>query len=259
MTGGRILDNSFIHLDITIFHDGGFDGFPKGLEPVGGHGQPAGHGLARQVDLMAGFKDLLLTVEGKVVAVFANNNRGQQAGGGEAGVLQSSEGSDDGRGFRLVLPDVFAPDEVTAEKAAGGVVELLGDFLSDAAPSLRVPFYWFRINDFLDDWQVFRETGATGGFGRSEGVIGGAGLQRVTGGYHAGGVGFSRRRGRFFQSGQEEFQLRGVELFAFGSKDPAHEGVDFLFQQFHFLTQLRVLLPAGGKRSGQFGFTRSHA
>ena len=105
--------------------------------------------MAGEGDLVAGFEDLLLTVEGKMIAVFADDDGSEQAGGGEAGVLQGGERSDDGRGFRLVLPDVFAPDEVAAEKTARGVVKLLGDFLTDAAPALRILLYGFRINDLI--------------------------------------------------------------------------------------------------------------
>lgn len=57
---------------------------------------------------MAGFKNLFLPVERQVVAVFPDDDGGEQAGGGEAAILQGIEGRDDGRGFRLVFPDVFA-------------------------------------------------------------------------------------------------------------------------------------------------------
>ena len=117
-----------------------------------------------------------------------------------------------------------APDEVTAEKTAGGVVELLGDFLTDAAPALRILLYGFRINDFLDDGEVLREPGAAGRFNRADGVIDRASPQRVTGGGHAGGVGFSRRRGRAFHSGQEQLQLRGVPVVRFWPRKSGARG-----------------------------------
>lgn len=155
-----------------------------------------------------------------------------------------------------------APDQMAAEKLPRSVVELLGDFLPDAAPGLRVGFDRAGVDDFLNDRQVLREAGPAGRSGAADGMVCGGGLQGVSGGgCHVGGFGFSRRRRRWrvFVSGQEQFQLGGVELLAFGPEDPAHEGVDFLLEQGYLLTQLRVFLLAGSERGAQFGFPWSHA
>lgn len=155
-----------------------------------------------------------------------------------------------------------APDQMAAEKLPRSVVELFGDFLPDAAPGLRVGFDRAGVDDFLNDRKMLREPGPAGRFGAPDGVVCGGGLQGVSGdGCHVGGVGFSRWRGRWrvFVSGQEKLQLGGVELLAFGPEDPAHEGVDFLLEEGHFLTQLRVFLLAGSERGGPFGFPWSHA
>ena len=82
-------------------------------------------------------------------------------------------------------------------------------------------------------------------------------------GIAGGGCGRAVRRRRGFsgriQSGHEEFQLGGIHLFALRPKNPLHQGVDLLPEQFVFLLQFRDLPQAGVERSGQFGFQRSHA
>ena len=147
------------------------------------------------------------------------------------------------------------------EKAARGVVQLRGALLADAAEGIRLGQDFGGIDLFLHDRQMLREPGPAGRFGAPEGVVRGGGLQGVSGGgCHVGGFGFSRRRRRrVFVSGQEKLQLGGVELLAFGPEDPAHEGVDFLLKEGHFLTQPRVFLLAGSERGAQFGFPWSHA
>ena len=73
------------------------------------------------------------------------------------------------------------------------------------------------------------------------------------------GVVSGRLQRRGFSPGHEEFQLIRIDFLAAGPENPAHEGIDLLFQEFVFLLQFQDLLLAGGVRSGQFSFTWGHA
>ncbi len=176
---------------------------------------------------------LLLTIEREVVAVFANDNVGEQSGGGGAAVLKDVQrGGDRWRGG-IAAADILAPDEPAAHEARGRNVELAGDFLANAAPLCGLRAHDVRNYDFLFDGQVLREAG-TAFLAAARGVFGGDGLQRVTGGGHAGGRRFSRG-GFSFHAGEQQFELGGIELFALCSKDAPHQQVDLLPQQFGFL------------------------
>lgn len=60
------------------------DGLGDGLEVEGGLFDPAGEGLARELDSVALMVDLLLPVEWKVIAIFGDDDLGKESGRGKA-------------------------------------------------------------------------------------------------------------------------------------------------------------------------------
>ena len=70
MAGVEEVDGGFVKLGISGGKDFLLDLLVDGLEPLGGSLDPAGHGLAREVNLVAFPKYFLLTVEREVIAVF---------------------------------------------------------------------------------------------------------------------------------------------------------------------------------------------
>ncbi len=86
-------------------------------------------------------KDLLLPVKRKVAAKFRDEDRGDEARRGDASVLQRVQRREDGRGQGMIAAHELAPHEPAFEKARRFVIELLGDFLADAAPRLRAALH----------------------------------------------------------------------------------------------------------------------
>ena len=85
-----------------------------GLEPLHGHGQAADHGLPWNIKMMPGPPDLLLSVKRQVIAVFPDDDGGQQGRRGQRAFLQKVERGDDRSLERMIAPDIFAADQAAA-------------------------------------------------------------------------------------------------------------------------------------------------
>ena len=75
---------------------------------------------------MARGEDLFLPVKRKMIDVFAEDDRGDQAGRSNAAILQGAKRGNDGRSEGMVAPGVFAAHDAAFEEVRRRVVELLG-------------------------------------------------------------------------------------------------------------------------------------
>ncbi|MEO6751102.1 MAG: hypothetical protein ABIP85_04930 [Chthoniobacteraceae bacterium] len=91
-----------------------------------------------------------------MVAVFCDDDRGEQAGRAVAAVLQRVQQREDRRGEWMIAPDIFAPHDVAFEKVLRFVVGLLCDFLADAAPRLGARLHRLGIDHLIDHRQLRR-------------------------------------------------------------------------------------------------------
>lgn len=124
--------------------------------------------------------------------------------------------------------NVFAADDAPAQEAAGFVVELFVHFLADAAPGFGRRLDRFGIEDLFDDGKMFGQSRTT--------LFAGTGSARL---------GQWRQRlgcwcGDAVAVRKDQFELRGIDLFAACSENPPHECIDLLAQE-------RVLLVRGGE------------
>ena len=90
------------------------DGPGNGLELERDLLNPAGEGLARKFDVVALAVNLLLAVEGKVVAILGNDDLGEQARGRESALDEAGWQGGNHGGLVLFLPvtfDEFGTDE----------------------------------------------------------------------------------------------------------------------------------------------------
>lgn len=228
-SGFEVSDGGFVGLEGVGAEEAAAGQVVKGAQPVTGEGFPVDHVLPGDFDCKALFEALFLAVEGEVLAVFVGDDFGDEAGGGEAAFLEAfREAGDEGGAVDVVAGDVFSADEAFAGEPAGVVVELFGDFLADLTPGAGVGFDFFGVEDGVLAGEVFGEAGFAvfAGFFRGDdfevasrrGVLGGVGLF-------------------WTQAGEQEFELGGVELFAFGSEELADEEVDSFAQEGVFLGQ----------------------
>jgi hypothetical protein len=136
--------------------------------------------------------------------------------------------------------NVFAAHQPAAQKAARLIIQLLGDFLTDQPPVLRLRFDHVRIDHFFHYGQVLRQS------------------RFVLRARRSGWFGQRRRRGLARRSNalrlglKQQLQLSRVQPFAAGTKNPAHQRVDLLSQERVLLAQQLVL-------TGQFQFALGHA
>ncbi len=201
---------------------------------------------------MPSLEDLFLAEERQGIAVLAGDDAGEQAGGGDAALLEDRERRNDRGRFRIADGGVFAPDDVAPQEVTTHKIELFGDYLTDETEPGWVCQDNIRIDDLFDNWKVLRQARPTvwsgaGGRGSHRRRF----LQRITcgGGRSAfGGIG----------SGHEEFQLGGIHLLAPGPENPFDQSIDLPPEKFVLLPELRDLPLAFGERSGQFGFERRH-
>ena len=155
VAGAQVGYRRFIHLHIASAHDSGADGFVDGFEPVGCQAHPVRHRLPGEMHAVARPVDFLLPVEGKVIAILAHDDLCEQAGRGNAAILELlRQWGDERHGVEFAAPDELAPDEPKAHEARRLVVELLADFFADAAPGLRRGLDLRRFDDLLDDLQI---------------------------------------------------------------------------------------------------------
>ncbi len=107
---------------------------------------------------MAGGVDAFLAVEREMVAVFADQDVGQQSRRGQAAVLQArGQRGDDGGRFPVRFADILGPDQPAAQQAAGLVVELFADLFADLAPLRGRSLHGGGFQHFLDHREVFGE------------------------------------------------------------------------------------------------------
>ena len=92
----------------------GDDGFLIRPQPVGGQLDPAGQSWAGQLHWMAPSVDLFLSVEGKLIAVFPEEDVREQASRGQATILQALRQRGDERG--AAGPPGMISDEQVGDK-----------------------------------------------------------------------------------------------------------------------------------------------
>ena len=104
--------------------------------------------------------NLFLPIKGKVVAVFSHHDLRQQAPG--AGRLRSNNRSGNARRSRAhrqgwSLGHIFPAHHPAFEETARLIIQLLADFLADAAPRFGLGLDRFGVDDFLHHRQVLRQ------------------------------------------------------------------------------------------------------
>ena len=233
VAGSEIADRRFVDLHVAASHHAGADGFVDRLQPVGAKFDPAGQRLPRQLHVVAAGEDLFLTIKRKVVAVFADEDVREQTGRGQSAFAQTlGQQCDDGGEIGVGAVNVFAADDAATQEAAGFVVELFVHLLADAAPGFRLRFHRLGIEDLFDDGKMFGQSRTT--------LFAGTGRARLGQ--------WRQRLGRWCGDAvavrKDQFELRGIDLFAACSENPPHECIDLLAQE-------RVLLVRGGERCFQ--------
>ena len=232
VAGSEIADRRFVDLHVAAAEHAGADGFVNGFQPVGAEFHPAGECLSRQMHFVAAGEDVFLPVEREVVAVFADEDVREQTGRGQSAFAQTlGQQCDDGGEIGVGAVNVFAADDAAPQEAAGFVVELFVYLLADTAPGFRLRFHRLGIEDLFDDGKIFGQSRCALFAGTGRALLGKTSC--FNGGRRGGG-------GEL----QEEFELRGIDLFAACSENPPHECIDFLAQE-------RVLLVRGGERCFQ--------
>jgi hypothetical protein len=154
VAGREVFDRRFIDLHVAAAEHAGADMFVNRPQPVGGQAHPLRHRLAREHHFVARGEDLFLPVERQVIDIFADDDRGDQAGGGEAAILQGAKRCDDRRGIGMIAPRVFAPHDAAFEEVRRLVVELLGHFLTNATPRIGAGFDRLGIDHFIEHRQM---------------------------------------------------------------------------------------------------------
>jgi hypothetical protein len=122
-----------------------------------GQSHPARHALPRQMNAVAASGYGFLSVEGKVIAIFADDDLRQKSWRRRAAFLQArSQASGQGRRFRIPTPHVFAAHQAPAQEPSRFVVELFADLRTEQTPSLWRLLHFLRVNDLLNDRQICR-------------------------------------------------------------------------------------------------------
>ncbi len=229
VAGAKVFNRCFVDVQEVAPQDRALKVTEDAGEPdFMGHARPAAHGLARQVDAVAGFIDLFLPIKWKMVGVFAGDNISKGAGANVTVFLEGGQRGNDG-GAGAGLGQVFddgdedgaADDELA--KLRRGDVEQLGLCFADFAIGVG-PGDDFGGKDFaLNDGAGWREDklGATGGLFSSGGPGGlwgqiGSGRWRLRREVRRGGQCTSEeaREQEFARvHGSETFALLAVELF----------------------------------------------
>ena len=225
VAGCEVVDGGFVDLAVKcspmfVLNFSVDDG-----EPVGGEVGPVAEGFAVEINTHPS-KHLGLAVVGQMAGEAIVDDFGDEAGGGDAAVLEfGGKWGDDWFGNGGVDADVFGANELYAEEFGGFVAELFADFLADAAIGGGVELDFGGEEFFVDDWEVLGDAGCAGfelalfvvlDFSRRSGVCGSGGF------------------GLFCEvCFEQELELGGIEFFALGSEDAAGEGIDGLFEDEH--------------------------
>ena len=220
--GLEIMDGGFVYLPVKCAPMFILDFPVDDREPVGCKLRPVTKGFAVEIDSHAG-EHFGLPIVGQVADEAVVEHFGDEAGGGDAAVLQGGrQRVDEGLGGGVVLENEFAAHELDADEFGRLVVELLADFFADAAVGFGVEqdFGWVKF--LANDGKVLRDA-------RGAGLISGL---LVSGDFSRRSWVCGNGGGGFFceVASEQEFELGGVELFAGFTKNPAAERVDGLFE-----------------------------
>lgn len=239
----QIVDGSFVRLHVTSSQNARADRIIDRAQPIGGQAHPAGHRLAGQMHAMALPINLFLTVERRMIAIFGDEDLRQQPCGGQTALLQPWRQRRDDRSRVHIAPaHILAPDEPEPQKARRFIVELLADFLSDAAPRGGVCLDRLRVEHLLNEWQMIGPSGRAFVFSGS--ATGWRRLDRLR--LTFGGFG----RGILAAALQEQQQLSGIHLLALAAEEAADQRVDLLAQQRVLALQTLVLFAQLGFADG---------
>jgi hypothetical protein len=163
VAGAKVFYRCFVYVQEVAFKDGGLEIAQDATQPdFMDHDGPAAHGLARQVNAVAGFIDLFLPIKWQMIAIFTSDNIGEGAGTNVAIFLQGGQRGDEGdagAGLGQVFDDRNEDGSGYDEfaKFSWGDVEQFSLFLADFTIGIgRCDD--FRREDFaLDDRAVWRE------------------------------------------------------------------------------------------------------
>jgi hypothetical protein len=232
MARRQIAHRGFIDLHVTRFEHFRPQVPVDRLQPVADQLDPAGEGLPRKFNVVALFENMFLSIQGKMIGVFADHHLGQQTGGGQATFLQAGrQRRGDRRHILVGAMDERAADGAAPQKTRGLVIQLFGDFLADAAPGFRLRLHRLGVDDFLDDGQVFGQPGLAFGLGPRQ--------------RHHDGFGWQRRfvfDGRLAPGqGEQQLQLTGREFLAAAPEHAAGEQINLLPEQLNLVPRRRQL------------------
>jgi len=180
--------------------------------------------------------DLLLSIEGQVIGVFADDDVGEQPRREDAAFEEFiGKSCDNGSGFGLRDPNILRAHEATAKEAAGFVVEFFADFLADAPPRFRTGFDRFGLEDDFLDGQVLRPAGLAlpTRFGAAGACRFDQCLRRFVAFVSCGGFGLSRA-----VEIPKEVELGGIEFFALRPVELSDDVVELLAEETVFLAEL---------------------
>src|SRR5882762_9120779 len=99
--------------------------------------------------------NLLLPIKRKMIDELAHDDLREQSRSRAAALLQDrGKWCDHRHGPGILARDILAPYQPAFQEPRRFIVELLADFLADAAPLLRSSCDLFRIDDLFDDRQI---------------------------------------------------------------------------------------------------------
>ncbi len=243
VAGAKIFNRRFVYVQDVAFQDGGFEVLQNVVEPdFIAHAGPAAHGLARQVNAVAGLIDLFLPIVGQMIGIFTSDNIGQSAGANVAVFLQGGQwgdAGDAGAGLGQVFDDgdVDAALDDEFAKLGRGDVEQFGLGFANFTISVGLGDDFGGKDFALNDGAVRRknELGATGGLLAS---CGPDGLWGRT------GAGRWWWRGEVCSCGQRACEEAGEQEFArfHGGETFALLAVQLLVEILHLTDQNLDLL-----------------
>src|SRR2546430_15813897 len=93
-----------------------------------------------------------------MTAILAYNHMSQKPRGCDPPLQKPiGQSRDERRKVRRIAPNVAAADQAPAQEPGRLIIQLLTDFLADAAPGFRGLFDWLGVDHFFDDREIFRE------------------------------------------------------------------------------------------------------
>ena len=167
---------------------------------------------------MPGGEDPFLSVQGKMIAVLADQHLGQETRRGQAAIQKPlRQGGNEWCPVTVRPVDVLRADHTAAQKASRFVIELFTDFLPDPSPFQRCGLHGFGLDHFLHHRQVLWQTlsaflpwSGSGGRGRW-----------FCFGLRSGALGLS----------QHQFKLIRRDSFTGGTEQTLDDQVQFLTEE----------------------------